>query len=91
MEELEKGSAAIANGGEATNEVFAHRLPFNVIPHIDKFLGVPSNLIDRPPFPSLLLLQCDKSAHDGLTFSEHAHAHRRPVHERGAQGDVGDP
>jgi len=38
MEELEKGSAAIANGGEATNEVFAHPLPFNVIPHIDKFL-----------------------------------------------------
>ena len=38
MEELEAGSAAIANGGEAKNEVFAHPLPFNVIPHIDKFL-----------------------------------------------------
>jgi aspartate-semialdehyde dehydrogenase len=38
MKELEEGSAAIANGKEATNEVFAHRLPFNVIPHIDKFL-----------------------------------------------------
>jgi len=38
MEELEAGCAAIAKGGEATNEVFAHPLPFNVIPHIDKFL-----------------------------------------------------
>ena len=38
MEELEAGCAAIATGGEATNEVFAHKLPFNVIPHIDKFL-----------------------------------------------------
>merc|ERR1719482_1158526 len=38
MEELEKGAAAIATGGTATNEVFAHPLPFNVIPHIDKFL-----------------------------------------------------
>jgi len=38
MEELEKGCAAIATGGEAVNEVFVHKLPFNVIPHIDKFL-----------------------------------------------------
>jgi len=38
MEELEEGSRAMANGGEAKNSVFAHRLPFNVIPHIDKFL-----------------------------------------------------
>jgi len=38
MAELEEGTAAIANGGEAKNEVFAHKLPFNVIPHIDKFL-----------------------------------------------------
>jgi len=38
MEELEAGSAAIANGGEAKNEIFAHPLPFNVIPHIDTFL-----------------------------------------------------
>ena len=43
MAELEEGTAAIANGGEAKNEVFAHKLPFNVIPHIDKFLG------ERPP------------------------------------------
>jgi len=28
----------MANGGKATNSVFAHPLPFNVIPHIDKFL-----------------------------------------------------
>lgn len=38
MNELKEGTKAMANGGEATNEVFAHRLPFNVIPHIDKFL-----------------------------------------------------
>merc|ERR1719258_521728 len=38
MTELEEGAAAIANGGKAENEVFAHPLPFNVIPHIDKFL-----------------------------------------------------
>ena len=38
MEELEAGSAAIAKGGMAKNEVFVHPLPFNVIPHIDKFL-----------------------------------------------------
>jgi len=38
MNELKDGCAAIATGGEATNEVFAHVLPFNVIPHIDKFL-----------------------------------------------------
>merc|ERR1719463_124548 len=38
MAELEEGSKAIATGGKATNEVFAHPLPFNVIPHIDKFL-----------------------------------------------------
>jgi aspartate-semialdehyde dehydrogenase len=38
MAELEEGSKAVANGGKATNEVFAHPLPFNVIPHIDKFL-----------------------------------------------------
>merc|ERR1719172_452800 len=38
MQELKDGAAAISNGGKATNEVFAHPLPFNVIPHIDKFL-----------------------------------------------------
>merc|ERR1719287_414389 len=32
MEELQAGAAAIAPGGEAKNEVFAHPLPFNVIP-----------------------------------------------------------
>merc|ERR1712216_960000 len=38
MEELAEGCKSISNGGEATNSVFAHVLPFNVIPHIDKFL-----------------------------------------------------
>jgi len=38
MAELEEGTKAMANGGSASNEVFAHPLPFNVIPHIDKFL-----------------------------------------------------
>merc|ERR1719352_1451861 len=38
MEELEQGSADFAAGKEVENKVFAHPLPFNVIPHIDKFL-----------------------------------------------------
>jgi len=39
MNELKAGIKEIANGGEAAApEVFAHTLPFNVIPHIDKFL-----------------------------------------------------
>ena len=37
MGELEAGVKAFANGEAVTNEVFAHPLPFNVIPHIDKF------------------------------------------------------
>merc|ERR1719482_1919239 len=32
MKELEEAAAAIASGGTATNSVFAHQLPFNVIP-----------------------------------------------------------
>merc|ERR1719409_1421117 len=38
MTELEEGCKEVSNGGTAKNEVFAHPLPFNVIPHIDKFL-----------------------------------------------------
>uniref|UniRef100_A0A7S4IXP1 Semialdehyde dehydrogenase NAD-binding domain-containing protein n=2 Tax=Prymnesium polylepis TaxID=72548 RepID=A0A7S4IXP1_9EUKA len=38
MKELEEGAAAMATGGTAENSVFAHPLPFNVIPHIDKFM-----------------------------------------------------
>merc|ERR1711871_712998 len=38
MNELEEGTKAMVTGGEADVSVFAHRLPFNVIPHIDKFL-----------------------------------------------------
>ena len=38
MAELEEGCKEMSNGGTAKNEVFAHPLPFNVIPHIDKFL-----------------------------------------------------
>ncbi|MCA1941957.1 MAG: aspartate-semialdehyde dehydrogenase [Caenispirillum bisanense] len=37
MKELEDETRAALNGGEAGNKVFAHPLPFNVIPHIDKF------------------------------------------------------
>lgn len=37
MDELKEGTAEILKGGKAKNEVFAHPLPFNVIPHIDKF------------------------------------------------------
>jgi len=38
MQELEDGAKAMMTGGTAENKVFAHPLPFNVIPHIDKFL-----------------------------------------------------
>jgi len=38
MAELQEGCKAISNGGQAVNSVFAHPLPFNLIPHIDKFL-----------------------------------------------------
>ena len=37
MQELIDGITAIVNGKEATNKVFAHPLPYNVIPQIDVF------------------------------------------------------
>mmetsp|Transcript_3799 Transcript_3799/g.6286 ORF Transcript_3799/g.6286 Transcript_3799/m.6286 type:complete len:344 (+) Transcript_3799:49-1080(+) len=37
MEELINGTTAKLKGEEASNSVFAHPLPFNLIPHIDKF------------------------------------------------------
>ena len=37
MEELQKGIAEHVAGGTPVNKVFAHPLPFNLIPHIDKF------------------------------------------------------
>jgi aspartate-semialdehyde dehydrogenase len=37
MEELLKGTAAKLAGEEYPNNVFVHPLPFNLIPHIDKF------------------------------------------------------
>mmetsp|Transcript_21036 Transcript_21036/g.48587 ORF Transcript_21036/g.48587 Transcript_21036/m.48587 type:complete len:422 (-) Transcript_21036:168-1433(-) len=37
MDELEAGTRVVLDGGSPKNEVFAHPLPFNVIPHIDKF------------------------------------------------------
>jgi len=38
MSELEEGTKAHVEGKEVKNSVFAHQLPFNVIPHIDAFL-----------------------------------------------------
>merc|ERR1719201_3163003 len=38
MKELEEGTKAYVAGDKVSNSVFAHQLPFNVIPHIDKFL-----------------------------------------------------
>ena len=38
MRELEEGVKERMDGKPVSNEVFAHPLPFNVIPHIDKFL-----------------------------------------------------
>ena len=39
MDELVEGSKSVLNGERdvADNKIFAHPLPFNVIPHIDKF------------------------------------------------------
>lgn len=39
MDELKEGTLAVLNGERdvAENKIFAHPLPFNVIPHIDKF------------------------------------------------------
>merc|ERR1719310_1776453 len=37
MTELEEGTRKKLGGEEPKNEVFAHPLPFNVIPHIDAF------------------------------------------------------
>merc|ERR1719449_382718 len=37
MTELEGGTRAQLAGEKPANEVFAHPLPFNVIPHIDAF------------------------------------------------------
>jgi aspartate-semialdehyde dehydrogenase len=37
MNELKDGVKSVLEGNDAENEVFAHPLPFNVIPHIDKF------------------------------------------------------
>ena len=37
MQELKDGMASIVNGGVAVNKIFAHPLPYNIIPHIDVF------------------------------------------------------
>lgn len=39
MDELQEGTRAVLSGEKAVadNDIFAHPLPFNVIPHIDKF------------------------------------------------------
>ncbi|GLD99581.1 hypothetical protein PINS_up008307 [Pythium insidiosum] len=39
MEELRQGTAAVLAEQTPENKVFAHPLPFNLIPHIDKFQG----------------------------------------------------
>jgi aspartate-semialdehyde dehydrogenase len=38
MDELKTGTQKWLNGETVENKVFAHPLPFNVIPQIDKFL-----------------------------------------------------
>mmetsp|Transcript_52942 Transcript_52942/g.148563 ORF Transcript_52942/g.148563 Transcript_52942/m.148563 type:complete len:120 (+) Transcript_52942:94-453(+) len=37
MDELKSGTRDWLDGKEVTNKIFAHPLPFNVIPQIDKF------------------------------------------------------
>lgn len=38
MQELKDGMKAVCNGEIAVNKIFAHPLPYNIIPHIDVFL-----------------------------------------------------
>ena len=38
MDELYEGTQKQIAGDPVRNEVFAHPLPFNVIPHIDSFM-----------------------------------------------------
>ena len=40
MEELIQGTQVKLNGETPKNEIFAHPLPFNLIPHIDKFMVI---------------------------------------------------
>ena len=37
MDELMKGTLAKLKGETPENKIFVHPLPFNLIPHIDKF------------------------------------------------------
>jgi aspartate-semialdehyde dehydrogenase len=37
MQELKDGMEAVVNGKEVINKIFAHPLPYNIIPHIDVF------------------------------------------------------
>ena len=59
MDELAAGCAKMAGGGdiEGDNKHFAHPLPFNVIPHIDKFLDddytKEERKVHRPSPPAL--------------------------------------
>lgn len=41
MDELQEGTKALLEGETTENKIFAHPLPFNVIPHIDKFRKLP--------------------------------------------------
>ena len=60
MNELKDGVEAYVKGDDVTNDVFAHPLPFNVIPHIDVFqdnmwAAFPLVLIRRIPCPAFSL------------------------------------
>jgi aspartate-semialdehyde dehydrogenase len=37
MQELKDGMEAMVNGKPVVNKIFAHPLPYNIIPHIDVF------------------------------------------------------
>lgn len=61
MNELKDGVEAYVKGDDVTNDVFAHPLPFNVIPHIDVFqdnmwAAFPLVLIRRIPCPAFSLM-----------------------------------
>jgi len=64
MEELLSGTKAKLNNEPVNNSVFVHPLPFNLIPHIDKFQVRKSTIIPSQFLPKyehicfLLFINC---------------------------------
>lgn len=58
MEELLQGTALKLENKPVENKVFAHPLPFNLIPHIDKFqVSPPQTSVSEPDRHALMLVR----------------------------------